>query len=110
MELRLTLRIIVRTLLRSSFCLCSVLQCERQPPADSGAAAAPDPQVEKSKGGLLSSLRQALEEDPKRDVVRGYFDVGVGPDTRRYYCLVNPKTGKFLENGASGRPTCVRMA
>ena len=70
------------------------------PPADSGAAAAPE--VAQSKGGLLASLRQALEEDPKRDVVRGYFDVGTPPDTHRYYCLVNPKTGKFLENGVAG--------
>ena len=55
-----------------------------------------------SKGGLLASLRQALEQDPKREVVRGYFDVGTPPDTHRYYCLVNPKTGKFLENGVAG--------
>jgi len=75
------------------------------PPADSGAvagAAPSDAPVTQSKGGLLSSLRQALEEDPKRDVVRGYFDIGTPPDTHRYYCLVNPKTGKFLENGVAG--------
>jgi len=73
------------------------------PPADSGAtAAAPEVPVAQSKGGLLASLRQAFEQDPKRDVVRGYFDVGVAPDTHRYYCLVNPKTGKFLENGVAG--------
>ena len=59
-------------------------------------------QVAHSKGGLLASLRQALEQDPKREVVRGYFDVGAPPDTHRYYCLVNPKTGKFLENGVAG--------
>ena len=51
---------------------------------------------------MLASLRQALEQDPKREVVRGYFDVGTPPDTHRYYCLVNPKTGKFLENGVAG--------
>jgi ketosteroid isomerase-like protein len=75
------------------------------PPADSGAvagAAPSDAPVAQSKGGLLSSFRQALEEDPKRDVVRGYFDTGTPPDTHRYYCLVNPKTGKFLENGVAG--------
>jgi ketosteroid isomerase-like protein len=86
-------------------CFAASGTASADPPADSGAvagAAPSDAPVTQSKGGLLSSLRQALEEDPKRDVVRGYFDIGTPPDTHRYYCLVNPKTGKFLENGVAG--------
>lgn len=73
----------------------------------SGAGADPpagDAQVAESKGGFLSSFRQALEQDPSRDVVRGHFEVGTPPDTHRYYCLVNPKNGKNEENGVRGTP------
>jgi hypothetical protein len=59
-------------------------------------------QVSESNGGFLSSLKQAFGEDFNNDVVRGHFDTGAAPNTRRYYCLVNPKSGKPAANGVSG--------
>ena len=35
--------------------------------------------------------------------VRGHFDVGSPPNTQRYYCLVNIKTGKSELNGVAGQ-------
>jgi hypothetical protein len=55
-------------------------------------------------GGFLSSLRQAFNHDFDHDVVRGHFDVGTPPDTHRYYCLVDAKTGKREANGVGGQP------
>jgi hypothetical protein len=78
-------------------CLAACGTAAADPPAG-------DAQVAESKGGFLSSFRQALEQDPARDVVRGHFEVGTPPDSHRYYCLVNPKTGKNEENGVRGTP------
>jgi hypothetical protein len=55
-------------------------------------------------GGFLSSLKQAFNHDFDHDVVRGHFDVGTPPDTHRYYCLVDAKTGKREMNGVGGQP------
>src|SRR5580700_7189472 len=33
----------------------------------------------------------------------GHFDTGSAPDTHRYYCLVNPKTGRNEPNAVSGQ-------
>ncbi|HEV7614275.1 MAG TPA: hypothetical protein VGO37_20535 [Steroidobacteraceae bacterium] len=57
-----------------------------------------------SAGGFLSSLKQAFNHDFDHDVVRGHFDVGTPPDTHRYYCLVDAKTGKREANGVGGQP------
>jgi hypothetical protein len=59
-------------------------------------------QPAETQGGMMSSLRQAFGENLDRDQVRGHFDVGSPPNSRRYYCLVDPKTGKREPNGVSG--------
>jgi len=61
-------------------------------------------QVSTSSGGLFSSLQQAFSQDADREVIRGHFDVGSPPKTRRYYCLIDPKTGKTERNGVAGEP------
>jgi SnoaL-like domain len=55
-------------------------------------------------GNFFSSLKQAFQQDLNREVVRGHFDVGSPPDTHRYYCLVDAKTGKSEANGVAGEP------
>ena len=61
-----------------------------------------DVQVAAPKGGFFSSLKQAFAQDPDQEVVRGHFDVGSPPDTHRFYCLVNIKTGKREESAVAG--------
>jgi hypothetical protein len=53
-------------------------------------------------GNFLSSLKQSFSEDYEHEVVRGHFDVGAPPNSHRYYCLINPKTGKAEQNGIAG--------
>jgi pimeloyl-ACP methyl ester carboxylesterase len=68
-----------------------------------GAAAGPGvAQPAEIKQDYFASLKQGFEQDLKREVVRGHFDVGTAPDTHRYYCLVDPKTGKTEKNGVAG--------
>jgi hypothetical protein len=55
-------------------------------------------------GNFFSSLKQAINQDFDHEVVRGHFDVGSPPDVHRYYCLVDPKTGKREANGVAGQP------
>jgi hypothetical protein len=57
------------------------------------------------KGNFLSSLKQSFSEDYEHEVVRGHFDIGTPPNSHRYYCLIDPKTGKAEENGIAGTPT-----
>ena len=71
--------------------------------ASSGSAAT-GTQSSTSSGGIFSSLKQAFAEDLRREVVRGHFDVGSPPDTHRFYCLVDAKTGKAQANGVAGDP------
>jgi SnoaL-like domain len=71
-------------------------------PADPPGGDQSGTQPAETQGGMLSSLKQAFGENPGREEVRGHFDVGSPPDTRRYYCLVDPKTGKREPNGVSG--------
>jgi ketosteroid isomerase-like protein len=74
------------------------------PPAGTATGAGSgDAQVSDSKGGFMSSVRQAFGEDFDREVVRGHFDVGSPPDAHRYYCLVDTKTGKREPNGVAGQ-------
>jgi hypothetical protein len=77
------------------------------PGSAAGTAAAEQPaqggtQPAETKGGFLSSFKQAFGENLDREVVRGHFDVGSPPSTRRYYCLVDPKNGKREPSGVSG--------
>jgi hypothetical protein len=81
-------------LLTTLLALASTQASLADPPADTQPA--------ETQGGMLSSLKQALGENLDREIVRGHFDVGSPPDARRYYCLVDPKTGKRESNGVSG--------
>jgi SnoaL-like domain len=79
---------------------------EPPPGAEAGASASPSPSDAQSaapKGSFLSALKQGFTEDFDQEVVRGHFDVGSPPDTHRYYCLVNTKTGKSGVNGVAGQ-------
>jgi SnoaL-like protein len=60
-------------------------------------------QVAETKGGYAASLKQAFSEDVTREVVWGHFDQGTSADTHRYYCLIDPKTGKTEPNGVAGQ-------
>jgi hypothetical protein len=51
--------------------------------------------------GLFSSIKQNLRES-EQEVVRGHFDLGDPPNVHRYYCLVNPKSGRREPNGVLG--------
>jgi len=68
------------------------------PPGD------PAPPPPAPSGNFLSSLKQAFKQDLDNEVVRGHFDVGSPPDSHRYYCVVDPKTGRREENGVGGQP------
>jgi hypothetical protein len=50
---------------------------------------------------LFSSIKQNLRES-EQEVVRGHFDLGDPPNVHRYYCLVNPKSGRREPNGVLG--------
>ena len=52
---------------------------------------------------FFSSLKQAFNKDFDHEVVRGHFDLGSPPSAHRYYCLVDPKTGKRESNGVLGQ-------
>lgn len=70
-----------------------------------GAASAPGAaQAADIKQDFFASLKQGLEQDLNREVVRGHFDVGSAPKVHRYYCLVDPKTGRTEKNGVAGQP------
>ena len=70
------------------------------PPGAATAAA----QAADIKQDFFASLKQGLEQDLNREVVRGHFDVGTAPHVHRYYCLVDPKSGKAEKNGVDGQP------
>ena len=56
------------------------------------------------KGNFMSSLKQSFQQNYDSEVVRGHFDLGIAPDTHRYYCLIDPKNGKAEANGVVGTP------
>jgi hypothetical protein len=75
--------------------------------AETAASAIPsssDTQTSLPQQSFLSSLKQAFNKDFDREVVRGHFDLGSPPNVHRYYCLVDPKTGKREPNGVLGQP------
>ncbi len=80
-----------------------------EPPAagDPGTAANPaSDEAPKSlpEESFFSSVKQSLKQDAEYEVVRGHFDLGSPPHTRRYYCLVDTKTGSRESNGVLGDP------
>ena len=54
-----------------------------------------------AQDGFFSSIKQNLRES-ELDVVSGHFDLGEPPNVHRYYCLVNPKSGRREPNGVLG--------
>jgi len=77
------------------------------PGAETGASAASssgDAQISLPQNSFFSSLKQAFNKDFDHEVVRGHFDQGSPPNAHRYYCLVDPKTGKRETNGVLGEP------
>ena len=74
---------------------------------ETGASAVPSPSdapASLPQQSFFSSLKQAFNKDFDREVVRGHFDLGSPPNVHRYYCLVDPKTGKKEPNGVLGEP------
>ena len=71
------------------------------PPTTGGSTGAAGSSSQ-TQGGFFSSLKQAFNQDVDREVVWGHFDVGSPPDTHRFYCLMDPKTGKREPNGVAG--------
>lgn len=75
--------------------------------ADTRAATEPDPANEAGNSlpqdSFFSSIKQSLRQGDD-DVVRGHFDLGAPPNEHRYYCLVDPKTGRREPNGVLGEP------
>src|ERR1700737_2170088 len=63
-----------------------------------------DAQTSLPQQGVFSSLKQAFNKDFDHEAVRGHFDLGSPPNTHRYYCLVDAKTGKREPNGVLGEP------
>ena len=77
------------------------------PPAGTAAGAAASPAASDapkslSQGSIFSSFQQSFKENPDLQVVRGHFDLGSPPNVRRYYCLINTKTGNAEPNGVLG--------
>jgi hypothetical protein len=106
----------VRTLLRiryaSRTCAAGLLLCfggevMGDPPNGTGTAVssssgAGEAQTSAPTGSFFSSLKQALSQDLNYEVIRGHFDVGSPPDTHRFYCLVDTRTGKSEGYGVAG--------
>ena len=78
------------------------------PPASTemGASATSSSDAPKSlpQQSFFSSLKQAFNKDFDHEVVRGHFDLGSPPNTHRYYCLADAKTGRREPNGVLGQP------
>jgi len=72
--------------------------------AASAGSASNDAQTSAPAGNFLSSLKQAFKQDLNYEVVRGHFDVGSPPNTHRFYCLVDSRTGQSETYGVAGEP------
>ena len=72
--------------------------------AASAGSASSDAQTPVSTGSFLSSVKQAFRQDLNYEVVRGHFDVGSPPNTHRFYCLVDSRTGQSETHGVAGQP------
>jgi hypothetical protein len=69
----------------------------------SAAQASSDAPASLPQDSLFSSLKQAFNKDFDREVVRGHFEQGTPPNGHRYYCLIDPKSGKRETNGVLGQ-------
>jgi hypothetical protein len=72
------------------------------PAASEAAASASDAPKSLPEGSVFLSLQQSFKENPDDLAVRGHFELGSPPKLRRYYCLVNTKTGKPETYGVLG--------
>jgi len=70
----------------------------------STSSSSSDAQKSLPQQSFFSSLKQAFNKDFEHEVVRGHFELGSPPNVRRYYCLVDVKTGKREPNGVLGQP------
>jgi hypothetical protein len=77
------------------------------PPAGAQSTAASpsssDAAVSMPQSSFFSSLKQSLRGND-HVAVRGHFDLGTPPNVRRYYCLVDTKTGTKESNAVVGEP------
>ena len=104
----------MRTLPRIRYAsrVCAVgllLCCGGEAAGDPPTGAAPavssgEAQTTAPTGSFFSSLKQALSQDLNYEVVRGHFDVGSPPNTHRFYCLIDTRTGKSEGYGVAGEP------
>jgi ketosteroid isomerase-like protein len=83
------------------------------PPAGAAGSTAASPassatQPLEIKQDFMASVKQGFSENTDRDDVVGHFDVGTPPNTHRFYCLLDPKTGKREPNGVAGEPVARR--
>jgi hypothetical protein len=69
------------------------------PPA---VGAAGDASKTLPQDGFFSSLKQSIKQGYDQEAVRGHFDLGSAPNVRRYYCLVDTKTGQKETNAVVG--------
>lgn len=72
--------------------------------ADQPAAADADEPKTLPQTSFFSSLKQAMKQGYDHEVVRGHFELGTPPNVRRYYCLIDVKTGAKDPNGVVGEP------
>ena len=56
---------------------------------------------------FFSSLKQSIKQGYDHEAVRAHFDLGSPPNVRRYYCLVDIKTGEREPNAVVGDPVPV---
>jgi hypothetical protein len=73
------------------------------PPAAADAETANEAPRTLPQDGFFSSIKQSLRQGDE-EVVRGHFDLGFAPNEHRYYCLVDPKSGRREPNGVLGDP------
>jgi hypothetical protein len=53
---------------------------------------------------FFSSIKQSLRLGYDHEVVRGHFDLGIPPNSHRYYCLLDTRTRVREPNGVLGQP------
>jgi hypothetical protein len=70
----------------------------------SGGSASSDAPKSLPQENIFSSIKQSLRMGFDHEVVRGHFDLGSPPNARRYYCLIDTKTGSKEPNGVLGQP------
>jgi hypothetical protein len=77
-------------------------------PSSSGAADAAAtsdaPAATLPQENFFSSVKQSMRMGYDHEVVRGHFDLGVPPNSHRYYCLLDTKTRVKEPNGVLGQP------